>query len=226
MNENKESTESNETKENTKRRAEVPVKQNKPVNGWKVAFILLAAVLLGTAGFLSTRIFSVRETYKPVQTASQRGDMPAFSVDLNKEQVNRVISHYLNDFLKDSGVQYSFVLADQAMLSGTFKLLGHDTKFYLYFEPFVLTNGNVQLRATSLSVGTLSLPISAIMKYIMNSIDVPPWIEVLPEEQLVNLHLDEFEMQSGMFLRADKINLVDDEIRLSVFLPIQDEKEK
>ena len=48
-------------------------------------------------------------------------------------------------------------------------MLGHDIPFYLYFDPYVMANGNVQLKAKSLSIGTLGLPIKEVLKFAKRS---------------------------------------------------------
>jgi uncharacterized protein YpmS len=83
----------------------------------------------------------------------------------------------------------------------------------------------VQLKAKSLSIGTLGVPITEVMKMIQRNYDMPKWIEINPKEETVMLRLDQFRMQNGLFLKADKINLVDDEIQVSLYLPESKEKE-
>ena len=192
----------------------------KEVNWWKLAFLSLLGVLLGTGLFLVIRMSQEREPAFVETTNHAQETDPSFQVSLKKQQVNDIISFYLNDFLKDSGVQYDFYLEDQALLSGTFKILGYELKFYLYFDPYVLENGNVQLKARSVSIGTLSLPISEIMKYVSRSFEMPDWVEVQSDEQTIILHLDQFKLQNGMYVKAEKINLIDDDIRFNVYLPI------
>lgn len=195
-------------------------------NPWKVAFLVLVGILLGGTIFIGSRLSQNREpSYEP-STTTVGEQSPTFQVSLKKQQVNEIISFYLNDFLKDSGVQYEFYLEDQALLSGTFKILGYEMKFYLYFDPFVMENGDVQLKAKSVSIGTLALPISEIMKYVSNSLDLPTWVEVNTEDKTLTLHLSQFKLKNGMYTRADKINLIDDDIRFNVYLPINQESEE
>ena len=208
-----------ETEQNTA--TKVPKLKSTLKNPWKIAFLVLIGVLLGGILFLGVRMSQEREPAYTAGTTVSENQEPTFQVSLKKKQVNEIIGFYLNDFLKDSGVKYDFYLEDQALLSGTFKILGHELKFYLYFDPYVMENGNVQLRAKSVSIGTLSLPLSEIMKYIGNSFELPKWVEVDAADKTVNLHLNEFKLQNGMYVQADKINLIDDDIRFNVYLPIK-----
>lgn len=196
-------------------------------NPWKMAFIILIGLLLGATIFLVSRMTTAREpNYTPAEQTVSSQQEATFQVQLKKHQVNQIISYYLNDFLKDSGVQYDFYLEDRALLNGTFKVLGYDMQFYLYFDPYVTEEGNIQLKATSISIGSLPLPISEIMKYVAKDFDVPKWVEVLPKEQTIVLHLNEFKLQNGMFVKAEKINLIDDDIRFNVYLPIDGNQTK
>lgn len=196
-------------------------------NPWKMAFLVLIGLLIGGTFFLVSRMMTAREpNYKPAEESVSNEQDATFQVQLKKHQVNQIISYYLNDFLKDSGVQYDFYLEDRALLNGTFKVLGYDMQFYLYFDPYVTEEGNIQLKATSISIGSLPLPISEIMKYVAKDFDVPKWVEVLPKEQTIVLHLDEFKLQNGMFVKAEKINLIDDDIRFNVYLPIDSNQTK
>lgn len=111
------------------------------------------------------------------------------------------------------------------MLNGTFEVLGFPINFYLYFDPYVMENGNVQLKARSLSIGTLSLPIKDVMNMIKRNYKLPDWIEINTDELTIMLRLDQFRMQNGMYIKANKIDLVNDDIRFSLYLP-KDTKQK
>ncbi|KAF1304793.1 MULTISPECIES: YpmS family protein [Enterococcus] len=189
-------------------------------NPWRSAFLLLVAVVLGTGFFFGSRIFANREpNYKKTPAIVERQGTPVLTINSNKKQVNELIDFYLEEFQKDSDVKYEFTLENEAMLTGEFKVLGFPVQFYLYFDPYVMDNGNVQLRAKSLSIGTLGLPLKEVMSMVKRSYKFPKWIEVNPDDENIMIRLDQFRMQNGLFMRANKINLVDDEIQISLYLP-------
>ena len=130
-----------------------------------------------------------------------------------------MISFFLSNYQKDQDISYKFYLENEALLNGTFKVLGFPVNFYLYFDPYVMENGNVQLKAKSLSIGTLSLPIKDVMNMIKRNYKLPDWIEINTDDLTIMLRLDQFRMQNGMYIRADKIDLVNDDIRVSLYLP-------
>lgn len=190
------------------------------LNPWKAAFLFLVAVLIGGFLLLFTRLTQERENVSQIiaENVVREGD-PVITINSNKEQVNRFVDFYLANLQKDAEQQYQFVLKNEALLTGEFDLLGFPVSFYLYFDPFVMANGNIQLKAKSLSIGALGLPINQVLKMIQNNSKIPEWIDIQPKEEMIILRLDQFELKNGMFFRADKINLVDNEIQLNVYLP-------
>ncbi|MDN6218505.1 MAG: YpmS family protein, partial [Enterococcus sp.] len=91
--------------------------------------------------------------------------------------------------------------------------------FYLYFDPYVMDNGNVQLKARDLSIGSLNLPVSQVMATVKRGYKFPKWVAIDPEEQTIVLKLNEFKMSNGMFIKANHIDLVGDDIQFSLYLP-------
>ncbi|MGX7059162.1 YpmS family protein [Vagococcus humatus] len=206
-------------------------KTNKQVkakeNIWKWLFLGLVTILLGVSLTVVTRLKTQREpAFESPKTALVNQGEPAFQIQLKKKQINRLIDYYLNEFLGETGVKYRFYLEDQAMLKGNFNLLGQKMGFYLYFEPYVLDNGNVLLQAKSLSIGTLSLPVKDILRYVGNQMKIPDWVEIQSQKEAVVLHLDQFQLQNGMYAKMEKINLIDDDIRMNIYLPLEKDKEK
>lgn len=192
----------------------------KKMNGWKIAFLVLLAFILGTGVFLGTRIFSNREPdYHQSTKVTEKQGQEVTTISMNKSQLNALIDFYLTDFQKDSIVKYQFALENEAMLSGETKVLNFPVHFYLYFDPFVMENGNIQLQAKSMSIGTLGLPIEEVMKLVKRGYDFPKWIEVKPKNKSITLRLDQFQLPTGLFVKAKKINLIDDEIQVGLYLP-------
>lgn len=194
-------------------------KMAKTINPWKLAFLGLIGVLVGFLLFIGIRATQVREPDFDSSKIAKRSGNPVLTIQSNKQQINELIAFYLDDFQKNSDVTYDFYLENEAMLAGNFKILGHPIQFNLYFDPYVMDNGNVQLKAKSLSIGTLGLPIRDILGFVQRDYNLPDWVEVMPEDKYILLRLDKFQMQNGLFIRADKINLIDDDIRVSIYLP-------
>ena len=63
------------------------------------------------------------------------------------------------------------------------------------------------------------------MNMIKRNYKLPDWIEINTDELTIMLRLDQFRMQNGMYIKANKIDLVNDDIRFSLYLP-KDTKQK
>lgn len=197
----------------------------KKINGWMVAFFVLLGVVVGSGIVVANRVLEPREVLTSNSAKLvERDGSPVVTIESTKQQVNELIAFYLQDYSEKSGLDYTFTLENQALLNGQFKVLGMPVNFYLYFDPYVMENGNVQLKAKSLSIGTLGVPIKEVMKLVKRSYKLPSWIEIKPSDGTVLIRLDQFRMQNGLFIKAEKIDLVDDKIKASLYLPASDEK--
>ncbi|MDA5387005.1 YpmS family protein [Loigolactobacillus backii] len=196
-------------------------KKTKPTptsfNIWKWLFIILVAIIVGTGVYFGHKI-----TQPPAQTAPNEQlikRQATFSVNLNKSQVNDVIGYYLNHYLKKTKIKYTFDLGDQAVLKGKFKLLGYGVPFSIYLDPYVMENGDVQLKAKRMEIGALSVPIKVVMNYIGNSYKFPKWVVLNSKKETIQLRLNQFKMKNGMQIKAKKIDLANNKINLDVYLP-------
>ncbi|MFR0553098.1 YpmS family protein [Loigolactobacillus coryniformis subsp. coryniformis] len=189
----------------------------KPLNWWKWLFIALVAILLGSGAYLGVKL----TTTPPADTSSEQliKRDPTIAINLKKSQVNAVISYYLNHYLKDSKIKYEFDLDDQAILKGKFKLLGYPVPFSIYFDPYVKENGDVQLKARRMAIGSLSVPIKTVMNYIGNSYKFPKWVVLDSKQKTILLKLNQFKMKNGMQIKATRIDLPNDKIDLNVYIP-------
>ncbi|MGX4685968.1 YpmS family protein [Vagococcus sp. JNUCC 83] len=203
-------------------------KKNKMINffknPWKVAFLSLLAIIVALVLVIGYRVSTPRMNYDAKKETKVNVKDPILEVSMTKDQVTRAVNYYIKDLLDSSGVDYSFHLDKEALIDGTFSLLGHDTHFYLYFEPFVLANGDVQLKAKDLTVGTLNVPIPAMINYISHSVDFPKWVEINSDEKYITLHLQQLKLANGMRVKAEQINLLNDQIRFNLYLAENNKK--
>jgi len=187
------------------------------INWWLVSTLVLLGLIIGSGVWLISKVTSPIET--PQTQVAARTDEPAFNVHLSKTQVNRLVSYYLNDYLKDSPIKYQLVVGDSAVLSGNFQFLGAKVGFNLEFDPYVLDNGDVQLKARKLNVGSLPVPISFVLNYVGHSYKLPKWVSLSEKKETVTLHLSQYKLENGMQLRAQKIDLMGNSVDFAIYLP-------
>ena len=85
-----------------------------------------------------------------------------------------------------------------------------------------MENGNVQLKATNISIGKLNLPIGYVMNLIAKQYNLPKWVQIDSKKQLIVLNLDEYKLENGLKIKAKKFDLKNDDIRFSVYLPLEE----
>lgn len=190
----------------------------KKVNGWKWSFLILLGIVIGAVIWFLVQMQpytrgSVNEA--PLDTS----DEIVLEVRTGKEELSQLANQYIENNMRDSEMSYTLVLEDEAQLQGEIEVFGFPVPFSLLFEPYVLENGNLQLRATDLQLGSLSLPISFAMNQIGSRLPLPEWIVMDSEAQIVVINLNEFELEEGVQFSMERINLPEDDIRIRIHLP-------
>ncbi|AUX11934.1 DUF2140 domain-containing protein [Latilactobacillus sakei] len=198
------------------------VSPKRTINYWKYSFIVLLALVIGTLGFIAYNV-SAPQT-KQVQTEKMIKADSTFDIQMHKKQINSVVAYYLENYLENSKVKYNFTLDQQAILSGQFKFLGFPVEFNLFFKPYVLENGDIQLRAKQLAVGQLKVPMSFVFNYIQRQYKFPKWVVLNAHKSRITLRLNEFKLANGMQVKARHIDLKNDKIDLAVYVPLKNKK--
>lgn len=196
-------------------------KQTKaPINYWKWAFLTLAAVLLG-AGIWLVQQLQVQPAGQEIvnETAVDTSDVMTFSVSARKEEVTQLMNQYIEEEVSGSNVNYEVLLDETFRLAGSFQLFGFEVPFNLFMDPYVTENGNIQLKANELSLGRLNLPISFAMNQIGSQLSIPDWVMINGENETITFNLNEFQLESGMFFSAERIDLVENDILVNVHVP-------
>lgn len=196
-------------------------KQTKaPINYWKWAFLTLAAVLLG-AGIWLVQQLQVQPAGQEIvnETAVDTSDVMTFSVSARKEEVTQLMNQYIEEEVAGSNVNYEVLLDETFQLAGSFQLFEFEVPFNLFMNPYVTENGNIQLKANELSLGRLNLPISFAMNQIGSQLSIPDWVVINGENETITFNLNEFQLESGMFFSAERIDLVENDILVNVHVP-------
>lgn len=188
------------------------------INYWKWAFLAFLAILIGTGIWFVQQLqpVSVGEVNDaPVDTT----DVMTFSVATQKEDLTQVINQYIQEEVQGDNVNYQVMIDETFQLSGSFELFGFEIPFDLYMDPYVTENGNIQLRANQLSLGQLNVPISFAMNQMGSQLSIPDWVAFDGETETITFNLNEFQLDSGMYFSAERIDLEENEILMNVYLP-------
>jgi uncharacterized protein YpmS len=180
------------------------------------AFLILLGIMVIFGGILGSKIFSSpNETYQ-VTSKIEDQNQKVFTVNMNKKQANEMSSYYLKHTLNNGKAEYQFTLKKDAVLSGQLAFLGSKIHFDLEMEPYAKTNGDVLLKAKTIKVGALSLPIKFVMNYAKNSFKIPNWVDVNSNDKTILLKFTKFTTKEGYSIRAKKIDLKHDKLVFDV----------
>lgn len=187
-------------------------------NGWKWAFLILLGVVVGAIFWFIMQLqpYSQGEVN---QTPLDTSDEIVLEVRTGKEELSQLVNQYIENNMDGDDMSYTLVLEDQAELQGEIEVFGFPVPFTLLFDPYVLENGNLQLRATDLQLGSLSLPISFVMNQIGSRLPLPDWVVMDSETQMIVINLNEFELREGVQFSVERIDLPEDDIRIRIHLP-------
>lgn len=191
-------------------------RQQRATNPWMWAFIVLVGLMIGAGGATVYQLTRPVNTTTTVKAPNRDGSV--MRVDLTKREVNRVIDNYLSHYLTQDDVKYSLVIGNHAVLKGQFKFFGQSVEFGIQCDPYVLTNGNVKLKATKMTVGALAVPIDYVLSYAGKNFNFPDWVQVNSQDRSIVLALNQFDLGNGLHVRADRIDLVHDRINLTGYL--------
>lgn len=197
-----------------------PKEKKKNINYWKWAFLTLVAVLLGAGIWFVQQLqlepVSIGEVNEaPVADAN----VMTFSVATQKEDLTQLINQYIEEEVEGNNVNYHVLIEDTFQLSGSFQLFGFEVPFDLFMDPFVTENGNIQLKADQLSLGQLNVPISFAMNQMGSQLSIPEWVVVDGDTETITFNLNEFQLDSGMYFSAERIDLEENEILMNVYIP-------
>ncbi|SDK63324.1 YpmS family protein [Alkalibacterium thalassium] len=195
--------------------------RNRGTNGWMWAFLILLGIIISLSIWVIVRLQPSNSDY----TGEQAGDVTviedslSFEVVTDKNQLNRVINLYLEEELDEQFTGYNVMIDEDVQLSGALQVFGFDVDFLLRMDPYVVDDGNLQLRATSIQLGSFDLPIGIAMSVLSQQLDLPHWIRVDSEQQMILVALNEFQLENDVQFAMQRIDLQEDDIRLNIILP-------
>lgn len=193
-------------------------------NPWKTAFFIFLGMIAVVILSLVIKVKSIPEirtglaTKENLETTVWEPEEASFEIHMTKRQANKLIQPYLEKFQEDSLVKYEFIIADEAILRGNFEVFGFEVAYTIYLEPRVLENGDVDLFARDIFLGSMSLPVPEVLKIVGETVEFPAWVGIDSENQTFVLHLEQLTLENGMRFKLKEINLQEDSIQADVFL--------
>lgn len=196
------------------------MKQNqigKKNNLWKWGFIVLFAVNCGFFVLIGSRLLQKPSDLTQTKTTKRVATTKIGTLVTTKEQLNTAINSYLVDY-QSSNTQYQTYITNSGILfETTYTLLGYKTPLSLYLQPYRLETGAIQLKITSFTVGTLSLPESEVLQYIKSSVKLPDFVEIIPKKSVININLQNIKIKEKLIIKAKTLDLINDKITFDLY---------
>lgn len=190
-------------------------------NKWKRGFFLLLGLnILIVIILLSLIMVPSAEKSKIPQQESGDNNV-SFHVKSNKNDLNMLINQYLKKEAADSPIAYQVQLSDEVELYGTLPFFSQEIDMKLTFVPEALKNGDLVMKQKSISIGSLALPVSYVLKYISENYKLPKGVEIQPNEKQVYVHMEQLNLKSDIKIKANKFDLKKDDISFLILVPIE-----
>ncbi|MCQ9209059.1 YpmS family protein [Granulicatella seriolae] len=200
------------------------VQQNVKRNPWKIAFFsLLIGLILALGGTYLYIINLINSNQNTVNTISNQvtTSQPtsetnlAFDVNLTKAQLSQLLNQSLQD-TNNLADPITIAIEDKVILKGTTEFLGLRVPYVLESSPFIMDNGNLQLKVDSFKLSGLSLPSSSALSSIGNQENLPTWLGIDSQNGLIVLQLNQLNFGEKNAVVVKSIDLPADSIVFSV----------
>lgn len=188
----------------------------KKVNGWKWAFITLVLILIGCIVYLGFLIRPMTTDQIETEEVVQTDDQVSLTASLSKGDTEVIINEYLDSAIGEEFEAYDVVLSDDLEIHGEMNIFNFDVPFTLFFSPYALENGNIQLRGEAVELANFSLPVSGVMSLLARQLDFPEFIAVDSNTQIIEIDLENLMQDYSFDLVVDQIDLEQDIIQFNL----------
>ncbi|MFC6040181.1 YpmS family protein [Paenisporosarcina macmurdoensis] len=188
------------------------------MNLWKVAFLLLIALLItATVMFVFWISTPSEKTVIPEPQAASEGHV--LTVKTTKKDFEGIANSYIMEAMNTQPLPVKLSVENQILLSTELTIFSIKLPVIMKFDPVVEPDGNLRLVQTGVEVGKLEIPPETVLKLLKDSVSLPEWMIVRPEEEDVYIDLSRIPMKSDVEVRAKEFNLEQDEITLEILVP-------
>ncbi|MFK3938597.1 YpmS family protein [Alkalihalobacillus sp. NPDC078783] len=188
-------------------------------NKWKVAFIVLAVIVVVAiiALFVMMRSILPEAEDVPYTESELTDEQGLVEIRSTKAQLNELIQEATSELQEETPYTVE-LLSDTVEFQSTFRFLGQSIPITINFDPEVADNGDLLLQADSLSFGFLSIPSEQAMQLVKNHTELPEWIVVHPSESFIEVQLTDARFDDLYSFRVIEFDLARDEIQVEMFM--------
>lgn len=199
-------------------------RQNKKIkrktNKWKWAFLTLVSLMLLVFFFFIRALMpiSTEEIEQSESPTTIKEEEIEIASSLTKEDAEFIMNSYLKAQMKEEGSSYQIKIDEDLVLSASLKMMALELPLTLTFDPYATEDGNLQLRAKSLELASLSLPVTAVLSVLDNQMDLPSYIDLDSEEKMILVDFSDLRHYYPYGVELEKVDLKNNDIRLKLFV--------
>lgn len=142
-----------------------------------------------------------------------------FQITSTRESLTAFLNAYLAEQADSQRLDYHVVIDDEVQVKGKIQAFASFINAQVSFDPAVEENGDVTLKVTELSLGRLNLPVAFVLNYMNRFYELPEFVHVYSGEKEIEIRLSDLPLKNGMFVRAETIDLKNDEIEFRYYHP-------
>ena len=188
------------------------------MNKWKLAFLMLATIVLLIVIVFAYLFFSPTENGNLVNKEGDEVKSSILRVQTTTNEFEAIAQKYLAEAIQDSPIDVKLEVGEQVYLFSDLIVFGVTIPIQMDFDPIV-DDGNIRMKQTKVHVGKLNIPPSTVLKLVKESVNFPSWIIVQPDKEEIYVDLSRLNIANGNRVRAKEINLQNDEILLEIIIP-------
>ncbi|MCK6255874.1 YpmS family protein [Fictibacillus sp. KIGAM418] len=185
-------------------------------NKWKWSFFALAAVIVIVIIVIASLIFSggEKDFDKAEQTGGSLAGKKLFTIHTGKEQAAFLMNKQIEE---QKNLDLKVKLTNQMKLFGRVDVFGREVVYQMSMAPEVLPNGDLALHEKNVQVGRLNLPGEQVLNLVSNSVDLPKWVKVYPQEEMIHVQLTKMNIKKHIKVKAKEVDLPHNNISIDVF---------
>ena len=189
-------------------------------NIWKKGFLFLLGLDLLIVILLLSLILIPSTKQEKIKSNKTTVNHVSFHVKSNKQDLNKLINHYLKKEAADSPIDYHVLLGNEVEFYGTIPFFSEQLNLKMTFIPQALSNGDLLLKQKTISLGSLRLPVPYVLQFIKDNYKLPTGIVIQPNNQLVYVSMQQLKLNSDMKIKVDRFDLKKDDIAFNILVPV------
>lgn len=189
----------------------------KKINAWKWGFISLVTIIVIALASVWLYLSGVSsEPYEPVQEEQGTSEEQIEA----KARLSIMSFNSLMQSILGNDVPYQLAINDEVNFSGTFETLGLTIPYTIQGDPQVLADGNIGINITTVQLSGLDLPVQTVLSLFQIAIPDHIPLEVLSDQKQLVVRLDKVSADTEVSMRAQTIDLENDNIEILFDIPL------